>query len=129
MDAAKKYCCTYVQQFMRGEKPLPYESHGPTPDRDELKYYLQKFIRENNYNLNLDFVKCSYVNLEERYNDDAKLAGLGCCCIVWWSKYKYNKEKANPPWTIQIGLRKSNVIPMPMLGRNSVRLEGGGSPL
>jgi hypothetical protein len=126
MDNAKKYCENYVQQYMRGVYNIePYESHGELPDQDELKQHTQNFIRTNAFPINLDHVKISYVNLEERFAVD-KLETVWCikvmCCLPYWRKREYNKQVALKPWAIQIAIRKSNVTPIPMLGRASIRI-------
>jgi hypothetical protein len=125
MDNAKKYCETYIHQFMQGVLVRPYESSGDLLNETELKLHIQNIIKENNYLVNFDKVEMKYVNLEERFEVDP-LETVCCfrvmCCLPFWRKREYNRQRALRPWTLQIYLRKSNVTPMPMLGRNSIRL-------
>lgn len=125
MNDAKKYCETFVHQFMRGTAIPPYKGQGDFLDESQLKLHIQKVIKDNNYNVNFDNVRLTYVNLEEEFEPD-KLETVCCfrvcCCLPFWRKREYEKQKALRPWTLRIALRKSNVSPMPMLGRNSIRL-------
>ncbi len=116
MDNAKKYCDNYVQQFMRGVYNIkPYEGHGELPDQDELKQHIKAFIKINSFPINLDHVKISHVNLEERFAVDS-LETVCCfriiCYLPFWRKRAYNKQNTLKPWTIHITLRKSDITPM-----------------
>lgn len=126
MDGAKKYCETVVHQFMRGTAIPPYKGHGDFLDESELTLHIQKVIKDNNYAVNFDNVRMTYVNLEEVFGEPDKLETVCClrvcCCLPFWRKREYKKQVALRPWTLTIALRKSNVTPMPMLGRNSIRL-------
>ena len=122
MDEAKKYCETFVHEFMRGTAIPPYEGKGDLVDVDELKMYVQKVIRDNNYLVNFDGVSILYLNLEKLFEPDV-LETVCClrvfCCLPFWRKREYEKHKAQRPWALKVVLRKSNVNPTSFLGRNS----------
>lgn len=122
MEAAKQYCNTYVHEFMRGVNLEPYKGKGDLVDVDELKLYVQKVIKDNNYMVNFDGVSILYLNLEEIFAPDKlETECCACCCLPFWQKREYEKHKAQRPWFLKVALRKSNVTPMPFLGRNSGR--------
>jgi hypothetical protein len=121
MEAAKKYCETFVHQFMRGTAIPPYRGQGDFLDESELKLHIQKVIKDSAYAVNFDGVHMTYINLAE----PDKLETVCCfsvCCLPYWCKLAHQKQVALRPWTLKIALRKSTVTPMPMLGRNSIRL-------
>jgi hypothetical protein len=120
MEGAKKYCETYLHQFMRGIAIPPFKGQGDLLNESELKLHIQNAIKDNNYAVNFDGVSMIYTRLEEEFESD-KLETVFCfrvcCCLPFWRKREYEKQVALRPWTLKISLRKSNVTPMPMLGR------------
>jgi hypothetical protein len=115
MEAAKKYCETYLHQFMRGIAIPPFKGRGDLLNESELKLHIQKVIKDNNYAVNFDGINMIYTNLKEEFEPDT--LETMCCCLPFWRKCEYEKQVALRPWTLKISLRKSNVAPMPMLGR------------